>query len=30
MSKEIKNWIESYSEMEKLIDELGLEFDCCL
>lgn len=30
MSKEIKNWIESYSEMEKLIDELGLEFDRCL
>lgn len=30
MSKEIKNWIENYSEIENLIEDLGLEFDCCL
>ena len=27
MSKEIKNWIENYSEIENLIDDLDLEFD---
>lgn len=30
MSKEIKSWIENYSEIENLIEDLGLEFDCCL
>jgi hypothetical protein len=27
MSKEIKNWIENYSEIENLIADLDLEFD---
>lgn len=27
MSKDIKNWIESCSEIEELISELDLEFD---
>ena len=27
MSKEIKNRIENYSEIENLIDDLDLEFD---
>ena len=27
MSKEIKNWIENYSESENLIADLDLEFD---
>lgn len=28
MSKEIKNWIENSSEIEQLISDLDLEFDC--
>ena len=27
MSKEIKTWIENYSEIENLINDLDLEFD---
>ena len=27
MSKEIKLWIENYSEIENLIDDLDLEFE---
>jgi hypothetical protein len=27
MSKEIKLWIENYSEIENLISDLDLEFD---
>lgn len=27
MSKEIKLWIENYSEIENLINDLELEFD---
>lgn len=30
MSKEIKSWIENYSEIENLIEDLGLEFDSCI
>ncbi len=26
MSKEVKNWIENYAEIENLIEDLGLEF----
>ncbi len=29
MSKEIKMWIENYSEIENLISDLELEFDGC-
>ena len=28
MSKEIANWIKNYSEIESLISDLELEFDC--
>ena len=27
MSKELKLWIENYSEIENLIDDLDLEFE---
>lgn len=30
MSKEIKLWIENYSEIENLISDLDLEFDGAL
>ncbi|GEM_PF-1082661 len=29
MSKEIKTWIESSAEIERLISDLELEFDAC-
>ena len=30
MSKELKSWIENYSEIGNLIEDLGLEFDSCI
>ena len=29
MSKEVKNWIENFAELEALIDDLDLEFTDC-